>query len=229
MALLGLTSWVFAQPMQIYAQAQQPQKSVMIILDSSYSMSESLPTGESKMAAAKRVILDFMKQLPPDVHVGLRVYGNAEECDSTRQLLPIGVNNRNYLASQMVGIRPTGFTPISYTLGRSIQEDFYGIPGEKSIILVSDGMETCGADPCGVAVAMVRHGIDVKINVVGFGIQELEASRQLKCVAMSTFGKFYTAQTAAELANSLNQATPYVKSVQGQILSPIIRPVKPIP
>ncbi len=208
-------------PMQAYANQQKPQKSVMIILDSSYSMSEDLPSGENKMAAAKRVILDFMKLVPRDVNIGLRVYGNREEqCDATTQLVPIGRNNRNFIASQMVGIRPTGFTPISFSLQRSLIEDFYNVPGEKNIILVSDGVETCGADPCSVAVDMVRQGVDIKINVVGFGIQGLDASKQLKCIALSTFGKFHTANTAAELADSLKSATPYATTVQGQIIRP---------
>lgn len=200
---------------------QQPQKSVMIILDSSYSMAEDLPSGENKMVAAKRVILDFMKQLPPDVNVGLRVYGNRQnKCNATVQLVPIGRNNRHFIASQMVAIKPTGATPISYSLQRSMMEDFYNVPGEKSIILVSDGQETCGEDPCGVSLAMVRNGVDIKINVVGFGLHNMDAAKQLKCVALSTYGKFYTANTSAQLADSLKSATPYVTEVRGQIIRP---------
>jgi hypothetical protein len=198
-------------------------ENVMIILDSSYSMSEPIDhSGEDKMVAAKRTVLDVLRNIAPTTRVGLRVYGNSANqftaCKATNLLVPLGENNRNLIASKMIGLRPTGATPISYTVLRSLHEDFNAVNGNQSIILISDGIETCGEDPCDVAVKMQQMGINIKINVIGLGLQDYAAVKQLRCVALATKGQFYTANTAAELANSLNKALAVETKVQGTII-----------
>jgi Ca-activated chloride channel family protein len=195
----------------------------MILLDSSLSMEEPLSTGETKMAAAKRTIMEVLSKVPPTTRVGLRVYGQSASllgCRSTATLVPLGTNNRMQIAASLLRVRPTGPTPISLSIRRSINEDFNGIPGNRHVILVSDGAETCDTDPCGVAVDMVRNNINVKIDVVGYGIHDLYAVRQLRCIALSTYGKFYKADTAAQLADSLGKAMQSETNVQGRILVP---------
>ncbi len=202
---------------------QAGPENVMIILDASYSMSEPIDSsGEDKMVAAKRSVLDVLRNVAPSTRVGLRIYGNTANqftaCRATSLLVPLGENNRNLIASKMIGIRPTGATPISYTVLRSLHEDFGAVSGPQSIILISDGIETCGEDPCDVAVKMQQMGINIKINVVGLGLQDYAATKQLRCVALATKGKFYTANTAAELAHSLTQAMAVETKVQGTII-----------
>lgn len=213
---------------------QAGPENVMIILDSSYSMSEPIEQGtENKMIAAKRTVLDVLRNISPRTRVGLRVYGNSANqftaCKATSLLVPLGENNRNLIASKMIGLRPTGATPISYTVLRSLQEDFNAVNGTNSIILISDGIETCGEDPCDVAVKMQQMGIHIKINVIGLGLQDYAAVKQLRCVALATKGQFYTANTAAELANSLNKALAVETNVQGTVIQHSQTPVAPMP
>jgi Ca-activated chloride channel family protein len=213
------------QSQQGMAQQAGPEN-VMIILDGSDSMADAIDrSGESKMAAAKRTVLEVLRTVSPGTRVGLRIYGNSANpfsaCHATSLLVPLGENNRNLIASKMIGIQPTGMTPISYTILRSLNEDFQTVSGPRSIILISDGIETCGEDPCHVAVRMQQMGINVKINVIGLGLQDYDADKQLRCVALGTKGQFYTANTAAELANSLNKALAAQTKVQGTILTPI--------
>jgi hypothetical protein len=199
-------------------------ENIMIILDASGSMTDEIEDGkrESKMDAAKRTVLEVIKNIPSSTRVGLRVYGNAKHsffsCRSTEVMTPLGINNRYGIASQMLKIKPVGMTPISYTISKSLEEDFYGVTGEKSIILISDGIESCDEDPCGVAVRMQQRGINVKINVIGLGLTDYAAVKQLRCVALSTKAQFYTANTSAELAQSLNKAMQVKTTVQGTIL-----------
>lgn len=219
------------------ARIQAGPENVMIIIDASYSMSEPIErSGEDKMAAAKRAVLNVLQNTAPGTRVGLRVYGDSANqftaCRATRLLVPLGENNRNLIASKMIGLKPTGATPISYTVLRSLQEDFNTVNGPQSIILISDGIETCGEDPCDVAVKMQQMGINIKINVVGLGLQDYAAVKQLRCVALATKGQFYTANTAAELANSLNKALAVETKVHGTIIqhpqpSPPAQPASP--
>lgn len=219
----------FAQQRPWNFQFRNPDtESVLIILDASESM--TLPaegrSGESRMAAAKRVIIETLGKIPSNVNVGLRVYGDKRHpdrsvsCSATHTVVPIGANNRMQIASQMVGLKAQGMTPTSYALKRAIIEDFSQIQGKKSIILVSDGQETCAADPCDVAVEMVRNNVDVKINVIGYGLQDMDAVRQLKCVAMATKGKYISTDTSAQLTNAMGELFNIKKEVKAQIVTP---------
>jgi hypothetical protein len=199
---------------------------LMILLDSSYSMSETLGSGgkggPNKMMVAKNSVLQMIQGLPSTTNVGLRIYGNSSNpitaCHATSTLVPLGQNNRNMMAAQLLGVQPTGSTPISYSIIQSLNQDFQNMPGKRSLILISDGIETCGEDPCTLAVRMQQMGANVKINVIGLGIQDIDAIKQLRCVALATKGRFYTANTAAELANSLNHAMAVETHVQATIL-----------
>jgi Ca-activated chloride channel homolog len=198
-------------------------ETVLLILDASYSMSEKLAEGESKMAIAKRVLLDTLKAIPPNVWLGLRVYGLSSNpftaCSASQLVVPFGQNNRAFVANAIVGLRPTGETPISFSLQQAIQQDLAPRPGKKTIVLVTDGMETCDADPCRVAVQLVRAGSDVRINTVALGLaHDYDALRQLKCISAATYGRFYTADTSAELARGLAKSVQIETTVQAQIL-----------
>ncbi|MBX2860763.1 MAG: VWA domain-containing protein [Vampirovibrio sp.] len=204
------------------AKIKEPEN-VLIILDASYSMIQPLDSGQTKMNVAKRSILHFLQNVPPHVNVGLRVYGHSDNrftaCRATQLMVPLGVNNRHMIANNLLRLKPTGSTPISLSLKTAINQDFMNIPGKKSIILVSDGIETCDEDPCGVAVNMVRQNVGVKINVIGFGLEEMDAARnQLKCIALSTYGKYYTADSGNELERRLNDALDVETRVEGKIL-----------
>ena len=201
----------------------QDSETVLLILDASYSMTEKLDEGESKMAIAKRVLLDVLQAIPPNVYVGLRVYGLSSNpitaCSASQLMVPFGQNNRNQLANALIKVRPTGETPISYSLQQGIQKDLAQSPGKKTVVLVTDGIETCDADPCRIAVQLVRNGSNVKINTVALGLaRNYDALRQLKCISAATYGRFYTANTSAELARGLADSLHVRTNVQAQIL-----------
>lgn len=196
---------------------------LLIILDSSYSMEEKIGN-ERKIDIAKRVIYNTLRTIPRSTRLGLRVYGHEigiiglYPCRKTELLVPINFNTQTEIANKLRSIQPTGQTPISYSVKMAVENDFIGLNGPKRIILVSDGMETCDGDPCDYAVEMVKRGIDMKIDVVGFAIKEQEAINQLKCIALSTEGKFYTADTEAALAKSLQNSMQFRTDVQGKII-----------
>lgn len=196
---------------------------VLLVLDSSGSMEEMIGN-DMKIDIAKRVIYNTVRQLPPNIRVGLRVYGHKigfmgiYPCRKTELLVPIGFNTSNIILRKLSNITPTGMTPIAYSIKTAVENDFNGLNGPKRIILVSDGMETCDGDPCSYAVELVRRGIDMKIDVVGFDLKDEEAINQLKCIALSTEGKFYTADTEAALARSLQNSLQVKTNVQGKII-----------
>src|SRR5690606_11231294 len=147
--------------------------------------------------------------IPTDVNVGLRVFGQSFhndpylDCQQTALLVPIGNHNRRSIIERVRQIRPFGLTPLTYGL-REAANDLARLPGKKQLILISDGAETCGHAPCSEAGRMTASGINIKFDIVGRGLRRAwEAKAQLNCRASQTGGKFYDANTAAGLIDSL--------------------------
>ena len=203
----------------------ESERAVLIILDCSGSMSDAAPDGRSKMYAAKSVLEEVMRDLAPGVAVGLRVYGSEqpsmdpiERCLDTKLLVSPGTGNRQSIVNQLRSLKPSGATPISVALRAGLQDLERADASQKSIVLISDGMDTCGNDPC-LYASSVAAGIDVQFNVVGFGLgADLAALNQLECIAKSTDGKFYTADTAIQLAESVQDGVErYYQEVSASI------------
>ncbi len=187
------------------------KRAVMIVLDASGSMSEEAENGKTKIFAAKQVLEKVLSELDSSVKVGLRVYGSSEpsfdpfeKCQDTLLLVSPALNNRAKIINELRNIKPSGATPISLAMRRAI-DDLKSVSAEqKSVVLISDGMDTCGYDPCSLAESMRENNLNVQFNVVGFGIKnDFNAIEQLQCIAKSTDGQFYTADTSAELTEGI--------------------------
>lgn len=200
-----------------------PAKTVNIeyILDASGSMLEKLG-GEMKIDIAKRTLSELVARLPRgsteiELNVGLRIYGHQtiagetdeDRCRDTALEIPVKGVEAEAIKNRVAAINARGWTPIAYSL-RQAENDFApGPENDNIIILVSDGKETCGGDPCAVARELRQAGIEVKIHVVGFDIKPDERA-QLECIARVTGGKYFDAATAAELSRVLTEVQEQV-------------------
>jgi hypothetical protein len=197
-----------------------PSEQLLILFDASSSMAEPLMTGEPKMVGAKRAIVELLQNIPPEVAVGLRVYGSTQmpNCQSGALLVPVSTGSQWAIVQAIQGVYPSGPTPISLNIMRAIKQDFLPVPGKKTILLISDGAENCDADPCRVAVDMVKAGVDVKIDVIGFGQLPPAEIRQLQCISAATFGEFQNVKTSAELVKALRKSVTIQTEVMGEIV-----------
>ncbi len=178
------------------AKAHFPE--VMIILDGSGSMWGQVG-GESKIAAAKKVLTQLVPSLPEEVRTGLAVYGHREKgrCDDIEIVIPAGSQDRGLLLSRIQEISPKGMTPIadSVTL---VVNGLKGKENETTIILVSDGEETCNPDPCAVVRELKKSGIPFILHVVGFDVNSAQ-QQQLSCLAQAGGGVYFEASNATDL------------------------------
>src|SRR5690606_27273002 len=91
---------------------------------------------------------------------------------------------------------------------------------KASVILVSDGEETCGKNPCTVATELEAAGLDFTCHVIGFDLKPGEAVG-LECLAKQTGGLYLFADTAAGLMNALQEALKQVmKPVSRLVVEP---------
>jgi hypothetical protein len=212
--LLGFTSSGSAAA----APATQDEQAVRtvnleLILDLSGSMARDIGGGETRMEAAKRVMNDVIDALPEreGVNVGFRIYGHLGDnteagrdvsCQSSELVVPIQGVNKPALRDQVAAAQPIGWTPIALSLQRA-GGDFQ--PGEgvaNHILLVTDGEETCGGDPCLVAESLRTGEANLTTHVVGFALNE-EQARLVSCIAERGGGLNLRAASARELSNAL--------------------------
>lgn len=209
LALLGLLGAASIAP-GAEAASSGELRNIVIILDSSGSMAARLG-GESKIDAAQHVVRDLVGNMPSDMNVGLLVYGaesprERRDCADIQLLQPVAPVNPVAFAAALSRAHPRGMTPIGASLQQAA-DALKGHPGASTIVLVSDGGETCGADPCAIAQDIrTRLGIDVRIHVVGFDVETRDRSR-LECVAQGGGGSYYPAATSDELEKALIDAT----------------------
>ncbi|WP_130873252.1 VWA domain-containing protein [[Pseudopropionibacterium] massiliense] len=183
---------------------------VLLMLDSSGSMEDGDPSGGTKMDAAKNALAHAFDAASPNVEVGLRVYGADVDVNSTsgycadsRLAHPVGVLDKAVLASAVNQFQPRGgSTPIVYALKEGAKD--LGDRGERRIILVSDGGETCSPDPCREVRDLVAGGTSPQIDIVGFGVGDT-VRQQLSCIAEAGGGAYYDAKDADSLETSLQQ------------------------
>lgn len=216
-ALAGAACLVLAAtPAVAEGNAPRPELApTMLVLDASGSMAAADPTGGTKMDAAKRATHALIDAVPDGAPVGLAVYGTktgssaAEKeagCKDVTVLRGPQPVDRAALGGAVDGLTPRGYTPI----GKALRDANDALPksGPRSIVLVSDGIDTCSPpDPCEVAKELASNGTDLIVHTVGFGVDEA-AREQLTCIAQQTGGTY----TDAPDAGSLDKVLPRVTS-----------------
>ena len=184
---------------------------IVFILDASGSMWGQVE-GQAKIAIAKEVLTGLVTELPDDAVVGLVAYGHRRkgDCDDVEELIPLGPLDKEKMIAKIQALSPKGKTPISRSV-RLTAERIKHLEDETTIILVSDGKETCDPDPCGLVKDLKAAGIQFVMHVIGFDVTE-EEREQLECMAREGGGQYYTAGNAGEFLSAarevVQKATP---------------------
>jgi len=187
---------------------KETTKNVELILDASNSMWGQIK-GESKISIARKVLDQIISELPDKMNVGLRVYGHRyplrdkRACQDTELMVPIGPLAKKQLIDIIDDIKPKGKTPLVFSVLQAAK-DFEDID-KGTIILISDGIESCAGDIDSVAPALKELGLGLKLHIVGFGIKEADARKELEAIALSTQGKYLEAKDSQELLSSLEE------------------------
>ena len=185
----------------------------LLILDSSGSMKGSAGGATTKMAAAKRALRRYVAGTPDSMALGFMVYGHkgsdgpsgkARSCAGVELLQPIAPAASRRFDATLRRFRPIGYTPLAAAL-RMARSAFDGKQDDVNrIILVTDGVETCGGNPVAEARKLKQAGIHVTTDVVGFDIGEPRAARRLRAIAEASGGTYSDARSAESLYRLLD-------------------------
>ena len=177
----------------------------ILVLDGSGSMWGQIE-GEAKITIARTVVGDLLGEIPSDMELGLTVYGHRRkgDCGDIESLVPVGANTTDAIRAAVNGIKPKGKTPLSAAVLAAAEELKY-TEEKATVILVSDGRETCDVDPCALGQRLEETGVDFTAHVVGFDVSDDQDRAQLQCLAENTGGTFVSASNATELKDALTK------------------------
>lgn len=185
------------------AQESAPHET-MLVLDASGSMWGRI--GErSKIEIARETADAVLGGLPAQTSLGLVAYGHRREgdCGDIEILAAPRPGAGPDLAARIQRIVPRGKTPLTDAVRQAAEALGY-TDAKATIVLVTDGIETCDADPCALGAALEAAGVDLTVHVVGFGLSE-EEGRQVACLAEETGGAYLDARSADDLRLALAQ------------------------
>ena len=201
----------FLLPLGIKAQRALPASParpvltrILIIFDCSNSMF-GIWESDSKFNIARRLVSNMVDSLAKErnVELALRCYGHQkkyppQDCDDTKLEVPFGKDNSYFIKNKLNKLAPSGTTPIALSLG-ACASDFPDRNARNIILLITDGKEECGGDPCAVAAALQSKGVVLRPFIVGVGQLDVEIKESFNCI-----GNYYDASSETSFKQVLN-------------------------
>ncbi len=183
-----------------------------IVFDASGSMWERI--GKStKIEVAKNALKDVVAHWDSKISLGLTIYGHRRkgDCSDIEIALKATKLNKEKMLGIIKNIKPKGKTPISLALKKTAEElDYLKYP--VTLILISDGKETCSNTPIKAIKELKAKGKKLTIHVIGFNVNR-DTATQLKTIAEKTGGNYFPTKDAATLNRAIKTiATKVQKS-----------------
>ena len=190
----------------VNAQSSATPAPIILIYDASGSMWGQIE-GTTKVEIAREVLSETIDGLAPDQRVGFVAYGHRTkgDCEDVEYLVDMSNTSKAEVKTQLNAIKPLGKTPLAFS-ALTVIDRLKAANATATIILITDGIESCGGDICEVIQQAREAGVDFRLHIVGFGIGE-EDLAQLKCAAQAGNGTYYDAANANELGEVLQEAT----------------------
>ncbi len=188
--------------------AAQAQDDLMVVFDASGSMWGQVD-GQAKIEIARSVFADISADWESvGQSVGLIAYGHRRkgDCSDIELLSPPSTSTTSDLAEVVQGLSPRGRTPLTQAVRMAAEELKY-TENAATVVLLTDGKETCDLDPCAVGAELERLGVNFTAHVVGFDIREQADKAQLQCLAQATGGRYIDARDATSLADALTSVS----------------------
>lgn len=191
----------------------------MVVFDGSSSMAKAGPTtdGVPRIVLAREAMREAMHEIAVYRHLGLVVYGpgsRATACDSVDLRFPPTPDAAERIIAAVEALTPAGNTPLTDAVQAAALVLNYA-ERPATVVLVTDGRETCGGSPCALGAELAARGADMTVHVIGFQLQPDHTGHPLfrpsnkiykaDCLAEETGGKAVTTETVGELVEALRE------------------------
>jgi Ca-activated chloride channel family protein len=212
-------------PALTQTQTQADTPSTIIVLDGSGSMWGQID-GRPKLEIAREVLGRVLAEVPADRALGMLAYGHRRrgDCADIELVVPPAPGTAGAITQAANTMRFQGRTPLSEAVRQAARElNFTENPA--TVVLITDGIETCQADPCALARELEAAGVGFTAHVVGFGMTAEEGA-QVACLAQETGGQYLLADDAGDLLAALSAT---VAAVPGAGAAPAAAAPAPAP
>ncbi|MEM9127939.1 MAG: VWA domain-containing protein, partial [Pseudomonadota bacterium] len=182
----------------------------MIVFDGSNSMWGQID-GTAKIEIARDLMDNLLGGWVEGRNVGLMAYGHRRrgDCGDIEVLVQPTQQGRQRILDNINAITPTGKTPLTDAVGAAAQALSY-TDQPATVVLISDGLESCERDPCALAKTLSQGGVGFTAHVVGYGLGAEEDVSSLACIAENTGGQYITASNGQELGAALSTVSTAV-------------------
>lgn len=201
--ITALIVWLSASGIQsVFAQQAAKIPRVLILLDGSSSMNEEWSKGKSRFREAGHFILaliDSMHRANASVEFGLRVFGHQypaqqKNCYDTKKEIMFSRWSRDQMQTRLESLHGYGVSPIAFSLSEAAEQDFENENKYAySIVLVTDGGESCDGDICKVVHNLLQRKIFFRPYIVS--LVDYAPLREL----YACLGTFLTVSKEAEV------------------------------
>ncbi|MER8895763.1 VWA domain-containing protein [Mesorhizobium sp. M0676] len=201
---------------------------VIIILDASGSMWAQID-GKPKLEIARESLRTVLQSVPGDDEIGLMAYGHREKgsCDDIELIVPPQAGSASAISAAADSLKFLGKTPLTAAVKQAAEALKY-TEDKATVVLITDGLETCEGDPCALGKELEASGVDFTVDVVGFGLTADEG-KQIACLADNTGGKYIQASDEKALQEALVEtvAAPAPAPAPEPAPAPAPEPAKP--
>jgi Ca-activated chloride channel family protein len=175
---------------------------VIIILDASGSMWAQID-GKPKLEIARESLRTVLQSVPAADEIGFMAYGHREKgsCDDIQLIVPPQAGSASAISAAADSLKFLGKTPLTAAVKQAAEALKY-TEDKATVVLITDGLETCGGDPCALGKELEASGVDFTADVVGFGLTADEG-KQIACLADNTGGKYIQASDEKALQEAL--------------------------
>ena len=182
----------------------------IIVLDASGSMWGQID-GRPKLEIAREALGSVLSGLDPATEIGLMAYGHREKgsCDDIELVVPPAPGTAQAITEAANAMKFIRKTPLTEAVRRAAAE-LKSTEEKATVILITDGIETCEADPCALGAELEASGVDFTAHVVGFGLTAEEGAT-VACLAENTGGKYIQAKDAGSLVEALKTTVAVVE------------------
>ena len=181
----------------------------IIILDASGSMWAQI-NGKARIDIARETLKTVLAGVPSDLELGFMAYGHRSkgDCNDIEMLVQPAPGTADAISAAAAQLSPKGKTPLSASVKMAAEQLKY-TEDKATVILITDGLETCDADPCALATELKKAGVDFKVDVVGLALSKKEGD-QVRCIADNTGGQYLSANDADALKTALTTVVTQV-------------------